>query len=385
MKKYLLLCSILICSCFLQAQWKITTEEFAKYKINYKMFTFAILSPKGDFAIGYELSDFEHKAKGLFYSLRVFYFKKNKTVEVKTAYLPIRFLVGIALAGNNKAVVVGNNGTLILTVDLKTMKVEKVFQHKKGVPGYKVESLVVQWAGRVYLNGYFYDETQKFVSDHIVELLLPNNKRPTVEFKKVIDYGAIIDKYEQQPGVLQVISGRVLYFVIAKPKKIKDPTGKERLINSQQLICYKDGKFTVIAEGGIGNFAGTETKIYGSYLKNLGTKSMAWETNIKTINGSQKWNLGEKNVSYTYPFISENAQTVIFCTLNLRSQSINIYYAREKDKYQTKVLYEDFPMGPMKISGTGNAYLVTTPKYIEVDTFDNLEKRKAALFNDNLD
>ena len=58
------------------------------------------------------------------------------------------------------------------------------------------------------------------------------------------------------------------------------------------------------------------------------------ETYIISLDGKLKRDISEKRVSYTYPFISENSQTIVFCTFDLYVQTMDIYYATKQDQYQ---------------------------------------------------
>lgn len=367
-KSLILLLFFVLIAPYIQSEWKISREELENRKINYRNLEFAILSPKGDYAIGYSFySDIEHKKRGEIYCLHIFKFGKNGKIDIKEVPLKINVLIGIALNDKDKTiVVVGNYGSIILTVDLKTYRVTKVFEYRKNIAGFRTETLVVQWNNRIYLTGYFYDKEQYWEGDYLVELILPNEaKKQALEFRKKVDLRKVYDELKAQPIIMQVISDKMIYFVIRATDANKKPI--------QKLMCYNNGKVQEVERGlGIGNFAGTEKKIYASIL----TKDKTWDTYIKNVNNTGKVSLGEPNICYTYPFISENAKTAMFCSVNYFNQTMNIYYAQEKDKYQKKVLYENVPMGLLKISATGNAYLRHAPDGVEVDTFDGLEARQ---------
>lgn len=347
----------------MHAQWKITRDDLKKEGINPSQFKMAILSSKGNFAIGYDFLDFEHKKKGEIYALRIIHFQTNEKFQIKTVILPFNFLVGIGLINNEKtAIIVGDYGSKIISVDLKTLQITTIFEYKKNQPGFKTETLVVSWKNKIYLSGYFYDRRQYWEGDYVVELL-HNEKTNQVQFIKKMNLEDVYKKIGMQPYTFQLISGDMAYFATKKHST-------EDTLVSMTLYYYKNQQLKEIDQGyGIGGFAGTDDILFYNVFRK------DWETYIISLDGKLKRDISEKRVSYTYPFISENSQTIVFCTFDLYVQTMDIYYATKQDQYQKRLL-KTMPIGAMKLSGDGKTYLHMGPEYMEIDTFENQEKIK---------
>lgn len=340
------------------AEWMVKSDDFQKAGIKYMDWKPAILATSGQFVVGYDFLDFEQRKKGFVYALRIFRLKKDKTFEIQSIPLPITFLVGVALTNNDKtAVVVGDYGAKIVKVNLTTSEVSTIFQYEKGKPGFRTETLVVSWQDRVYLSGYFYDREQFWQGDYIVELVVPE-KKEEAQFIKKTSLTSIYERLKLQPRIMQVISGDSVYFAfLPKVQDKKNPP-------PMQLVGFHRNEMVEVDKAlGIGNFAGTPDRIYCSIRRS----PKSWDTYIKNLQTGKKWPLGDKDVSYTYPFISEDGKTVVFCTVDVVGQKMTAYYAQEKDGYKTKLLLKEVPIGPMKLSRDGKAYMYMSKDGVQVD------------------
>ena len=355
--------SFLVLNNFLNAQWFITKKDLKENNVNYKDFKAAILTYNGKRLIGYEFLDLQHRKKGYAYALNIIDFDKDKKFKIRNVALPITFFVGITLTNNEReAIVVGNYGTKILKVDLETLKVTTIFKYKRSQPGFRTGSLVVSWKNRVFLSGYFYDSNRYWLGDYVVELKILRNK---VKFIKKINLGQIYKSLGAHPKVMQIVSGDTVYFSFYKRTKSRKRGKKQRPL--MYLVCYHNGRIKTIDRGyGVGNFAGTDKKIYCSMVY----KKDKYETYIKDLNGKSKIKVGKDNISYTYPLISDNSKTITFCTVDALGHKMNIFYAREKDGFKRKELLFDAPVGPMKLSGDGKVYAKLGPNGVRVDFLD---------------
>lgn len=347
-----------------QAQWTITRADLERNNIDFFQFKPAVISHKGDMFIGYEFMDFENRKKGLVYGLRVFRFKAEGKFTVDTILLPITFFVSIALTDKDQsAIVVGNYGTKILKVNLKTSKVDTIFQYTPGKPGFRTENLVIGWDNKVYLSGYFYDKDQYAKNDAVVEL---NHSAPKAEniFTQTTNLTQAYKEIGGQPHIMYITSGNVIYFAFSKPVSSLSEDEKKKG-NNMILYCWNKGKLQEIDRGtAIGNFAGTTDRVYYSIFKDRKNRF----TYIKNLNDNKVWEIGQRGISYTYPFISTDSKTVVFCTVSVLDQRMNVYFAREQDNFKFKQLLQEVTIGPMKLSGDGKIYLVMSPDTIQVDT-----------------
>ncbi len=341
-------------------QWTITRGDFDKYKIDFYQFKPALLSQKGDTFVGYEFMDIENRRKGLVYGLRIFRFKPEGKYTVDTVLLPIAFVVSLAFTDQEKSlIVVGNYGTKILKVNMQTLQFETIFQAQTGKPGFRTDTLVVSWANRVFLSGYFYDKDQYWIKDAVVELRMAEKD---VKFIETVNLTELYQKFKTQPRIMYIASGDAVYFAYLKP--FKSLTEEDKRKGAMLLVCYNKGELITVDRGlAIGNFAGNGDRVFYSILKDAKTR----RTYVKSFEDNQVWEVGEKDVSYTYPFISSDSKTMVYCTVSALDQKMNVYFARESDNFKQKEILHEVPVGPMKISGDGKLYLLMNPEGFTVD------------------
>ncbi|HNZ66936.1 MAG TPA: hypothetical protein PKM32_06155, partial [Planctomycetota bacterium] len=246
----------------IQGQWQISKEDLAKAGIEHSSFKMAILTTKGNLAIGYEYLDLEHRKKGEIYALHLIYLKPNNAFEVKSVVLPFTFLVGIGLIQNEKkAIIVGNYGTKIIILDLKTLEIKTIFEYQPKQPGFRTGTLVVGFKNKVYLSGYFYDKDQYWLGDYVAELIVSEDTN-NIEFYKKINLQDAYSQIGGQPYIYQLISGNMAYFGIPRQRDSKNRP-------QMDLYFYKNKKVEKIASGlTIGAFAGTEDVVFYTVFKN---------------------------------------------------------------------------------------------------------------------
>lgn len=343
-------------------QWSVTRSDLDRYAIDFFQFKPALFSTKGDMFIGYEFMDFESRKKGLVYGLRVFRFKPEGKFTIDTIPLPISFVVSMALTENDQtAIVVGNYGSKILKVNLRTSKVDTIFQFTPGKPGFRTENLVISWAGKVYLSGYFYDKEQYCLNEAIVELRYADPK-PENLFYQTTNLTEVHKQIGGQPHIMYIVNGDVVYFAYTKPPR-KLTTEEKKAGNNMYLYCWNKDKLIEIDRGtAVGNFAGTPDRVYYSIIKDRKTRG----TYVKKLTDRKVWAIGEKDVPYTYPFISNDGKLVIFCTVSVLDQRMNVYFAKEQENFKTQQMIQETSVGPMKLSGDGKMYLLMTPDEIKV-------------------
>ena len=335
------------------AQWVIKRQDFAEKKIAYIDFFPALLNQKGDVFIGYDILDLEHKVKGLVYALRVFKLNPDNTYQMKTIELPITFLVGLTFIDNERAmIIVGDYGTKILKVDLEQGKITTVFQYEKHKPGFRTEALVVGRYDRVFLSGYFYDKEQYAKGDYVVEMVLPKKKGQKVRFKKKINLDKIYQKVKHIPKTFNLYSGDSAFFGFIMAEK-----------KQSVLYHYSKGKFIEVDTGLLfGSFAGTDDRVFYLVRKDKNNRF----SYIKDTKTNKVWKIGKDNMPYSYPFISNQAETLVIASVNPFNQTMQTYYARESEDYELKPL-KNLPIGPMKLSGDGEIYLHMSQDGVTID------------------
>ena len=359
------------------SQWKVTREDLEKYGIDFYQFHVGLFSYKGDIMVGYEFMPLEYRKKGTVYGLRIFRFKPDGKFTMDTVLLPIIFMVSLTFADNEQSIiVVGNYGTKIVKVNLRSnpMKVETIFQHEPKKPGFRTENLVITWNNKVYLSGYFYDKDQYWEDDAIAELKIEKND---VKFVKTLSLTEAYKKLQIPAAkVLQVASGDCVYLAFNKAKKLLTEEEIEQRTPANLVCCNKGNIITIDKALSIGNFAATPDRIFYSAVRMIPPKPdpskpkqqlenlLVSYNCVKNINDKKKWDVPGKNVNYTYPFISQDSKTMIFCLINVMEQKMIVFYAREKENFQPKVLLNEIPVSPMKLSGDGKAYLYMNPQEI---------------------
>ncbi|WP_372368364.1 hypothetical protein [Candidatus Uabimicrobium sp. HlEnr_7] len=340
-------------------KWDISRKELEKQGINYKTLINSILSEQHQFVLAYSILSKEDKAKGNVYALHKFTLEKDGKIGVHTVKLPIFFFGGIALTNKGRsAIVVGNYGTKILRVSTKSLKFKTIYEYKKGVSGYKANVFTVGHRGKVFLDGYFYDENQFSQGDYIVEFI-EKRKKKTVDFVKKIDLKKLYNKLGGVPKVMNLHTGDIAYISV--------PNYKER---QTYLHYYNKGKTEIVDKGLlIGAFAGAHHRLFYTVLRDKKTR----RSYVKDLKTKKVWEFGKPQVPYTYPFISKDGKVILACTVDIKEQRMTVYVAREQDDYKLHVLLDDVSVGPFKLSNSGDYYLYYNNKGIAVEKMSSKE------------
>ena len=334
-------------------KWFISRKDLENQGINYKTLFNAILSEKDQFVLAYSTLSKEDKAQGNVYALHKLSLEKDGKITVTSVKLPIFFFGGIALTDKGRtAVVVGNYGTKILRVSTKSLKFQTIYEYKKGTSGFKTNVFTVGHRGRIFLDGYFYDEEQFSQGDYIVELVV-DRKEKTVDFAKKIELKKLYRRLNGHPKVLNLYSGDVAYLSI--------PNAAEK---QTYLHYYNKGKTELIDKGLlIGSFAGAHHRLFYTILRDKKTR----RSYVKDLKSKKVWEIGKPQVPYTYPFISKDGKVIMICTVDIREQRMSVYAARESEDYKLVSLLDDVSVGPFKLSDSGAHYLYYHNKGISVE------------------
>ena len=313
------------------------------------------------FVAGEGVQDLEKRAQGFTRMLRVLRFPKKTLSKVDTVLLPITHWVNAVVNDTkNEVLILGNHGTKILRVNLDTMELQTLWEHKKGKSGFKIGPSLLCDKGVYYATGWFYDEQQFWQGDFLVQLGIKEEKKDQFEvrFLKRLKLDDIfINKEEEFNKAHYYISGTELLYNIVKTKERKT-----------HLFHYKNKQIQTLDKGFLLDvFIGNSSKIFYSVVYE--EKPEVLQHFVMDLKTKKKWKIGADNEYYTYPFLSPRGEKLLVCVLNERYKLLTVYVAKEKENYRMDKLLHNVTIGPMHISADGNVYSLMTPQWLRIGNF----------------
>ncbi|MCQ2736620.1 MAG: hypothetical protein MJ234_05390 [bacterium] len=349
---------------------RITQPKLKSLGITISKFGIVNISKDGKIVTGYEkVIDTKLKQKGTVYKLWVFDFSGKTRESVKTSeiLLPCTAIQNAALSHDGKTcIVTAERGSKFIKVDIPAKKATVLFEHKKGTPGFRCDSGVIQTfpSGKIAASGYFYDKLDQIKAKYIA--YIDYTKTGADIFKPAFDttrfefaIGDVADYVEW------VDAGKC--FWIGKMKK----TGKPELDNcfdeNNKVLCYWDkGKATIIdhAPYFIHESAGRDHIIYtkaqtllprkeGELNKYEGT-----ETYVSDIN-KKKFKVNPNERMYQYLTMSKDGTTAIMSDSNLEAATVSYFYGRNVTSYKMRPIKEQtrVQLNQLRLAESGCAYV----------------------------
>lgn len=330
-------------------QTLIPVEELQKNGINLKVIEPVNIAYNGKYFVCMEnVVDLSLKAQGITKILHVIHFDGDKVTKVDSAQIPITHRVNAAVNDRKDEVaIIGDYGTKLVHVNLKTMAVKVPFQHRRGRGGYKMEDFLFSDRGRFYANAWRYDKDQIWKGDYIVGMSFKGKK---ARFKRMYDLKKNVTEYKNK-GFHQIVyhvSGRHVLFNWVN---IEEKT--------TTLYSFRNGKHTEIDEGFLMRiFMGAGNNVYYQVTK----KEKGPERYImKNLDNNKEWNIGKPGDKFTYPFMSKDGKTLIVYKPNYRRRVINAFYGKQENDFKLQRFVRFEKIAPMKFSADGSTYIMMIP------------------------
>ncbi len=354
----------LVCCTFAaQAEVRITQAKLSAKKINIIKFGIVNISNDGKVVTAYEkLSDAKQKQKGNVYKLWVFEFK-GKTrddVQISEILLPCSMLQNAALSPDGKtSIVTAERGSKFIKVDIASKKATVLFEHKKGVPGFRCDSGIIQYYDNAHVgaSGYFYDEKDKMTKRAVAII------NPLKTGNAIFELGFDSTKFEFVAGdkakYLEWCDVGKCFFVGRFEK------------SPGEWLCYMDnGKVTrlVNADSFISLSCGKELVAYTTAKKNIDKATGKQDqkqplldpvTYVRNVNAKEPYKVSPSQKMYTYIATSKDGSTVVISDIDLKGQRVSYFYGRKEDNYKMKPIPElqKTAISQLRLAPNGKAYV----------------------------
>lgn len=329
------------------ADIKVTQTVLRAKNINLIKFGIIALSGDGRILAAFEkVSDVKQKQKGFVYNIWIIEsdVKNRDTVKFSKIPLPIYQIDQMALSNDGKTgIVTANGGATFLELDIQKKKAKVIFDHKRGVPGFRADTSVTYYFnGNFYLWGYFYNEENRETKRAIVMLDL--SKSGIDIFKFVFDTKDFQDNYGNA-RYLEWFSPDQCVIFGKKSKDDKDMT----------LAVYDKGTLKEIDRGYTftGVSAAANRILY--CIEKERDKTIAI---IKDIVQDKTWTLNKSPMPFSYTSLSRDGKTAIVTIMDIKKKTSTYYYAMEKDNFQLKLInpLANSPFSAIRLAPFGTVY-----------------------------
>ncbi len=349
---------------------RITQPKLKSLGIAISKFGIVNISKDGRIVTGYEkVVDTKLKQQGTVYKLWVFDFssKKRENVKISEILLPCTIIQNAALSHDGKTcIVTAERGSKFIKVDIPSKKATVLFEHKKGKPGFRCDSGVIQTFpnGKIGASGYFYDNLDQIRSKYIA--YIDYTKTGFDIFKPAFN----TTRFEAGIGdaadyVEWVDAGRC--FWIGRLKKTGIPEIDNNYNEANKgLFYWNKGKVTVIDQAPyfIHESAGKDHIIYTKAQKLLPrqegelNKYEGTETFVSDVN-RKKVKVNPNDRLYQYLTMSKDGSTAIMSDSNLENATVSYYYGRNINSYQMRPIKEQtrVQLNQLRLAESGVAYV----------------------------
>lgn len=306
-----------------QADITISQIKLTSKGIRLKAFAILGLSGDGNVLTCYEkITDPKVIQKGYAYKFWIFEFQGDDRDKVKMTdiLLPIKDFQQSWISHDGKwNLITADRGAKFLLVDIPNKKVTVIFDHKKGIPGFRSEIGNIEYFnGKYYVWGYFYNEKDVETKRGLAEVDL--SKTGPEMFTLAHD----TDKFEKQKNWYTEWVGPAQCFCVKRDDKTKTDT----------LKFYDNGKLTEMDKTSrfLAEASAANRCIYSLYRD-----KDTIETLIKDAVLGKTWKLASGTKPYSNMFIArEKGDTVIASLVDLKRNNISFFYAMEKDDFKLK-------------------------------------------------
>lgn len=327
----------------------ITQVKLASKGINTK--AFFILGPSADGRIvtGYEkITDPKIIAKGYAFKFWIIEFQGDDREKVKfdEIPLPITDFQQAWLSHDGKTqLITAERGAKFLKVDIPSKKVTVLFDHKKGVPGFRSEvGLIEYFNGKFYVWGYFYNDKDEETERGMAEVDL--TKSGPDMFKMAYN----TKEFEKLPAWYTEWVSPSSCFIILKYQGKKEDT----------LSFYDNGKIKPLDKSWKYH---AEAAAANRVVYSLNRDKNVIDTMLIDAVQGKTWKLASGDKVYSYMFIArEKGETVIVSLVDLAKAKMSLFYAMEKDDFKLKPIsaIQNKPVGVVRLAAYGKIYVVYT-------------------------
>lgn len=368
MKRFSLI--LLICFLFslftasVNAEIRITQAKLNAQKINIAKFGIVNISDNGKVVTAYEkLSDLKLKQKGQVYKLWIFEFTTDKRegVKISEVILPCTMLQNAALSPDGKtSIVTAERGSKFIKVDIPTKKATVLFEHKKGIPGFRCDSGIIQYydSNRVGAVGYFYDEKDRVVNR--ATALIDPTKKGNAIFKLGFNSTVFEYKVGDKSKYIEWYDADKCFFV----GKFKSKGKSEE--QGEWLCHMNNGKIEklVKADMFLSLACGKGVIVYTSAKDNPNKKAGQLkytqpETFVYDLSVGKPVKISPTNDMYGYIATSKDGRAAIISQYDMRNQKVSYFYGNKANGFKMAPIPElqKTPMSQMRLCYSGSAYV----------------------------
>lgn len=350
------------------AEVRITQAKLIANKINLLKFGIMNISNSGKVVTAYEkVANPKLKQQGTAYRLWIFEFKGDSrdNLVMSSVLLPCSLLQNAALSPDGKTcVITAERGSKFIAVDIPSKTVKVLFEHKKGTPGFRADSGLIQYYDNEHLGsvGYFYDNKDRATARAIALI------DPTKTGNKIFREGYNSTKFEYQMGdkakFLEWCDVGKCFFVM-RVKGKNDGKIKEDL-------CYlSDGRIKILASADVflSSSCGKNTVVYtcGERLKKNKVDNTNPSSNYKNLatyaydvtKDHQPVKLTNDGKLYSYIATAKDGSAAIISDVNLRALRVTYLYGTKESGFKMKPIkgLEKTAMSQLRLAPDGKAYV----------------------------
>ena len=358
-----LLCFFLtIMTASVNAEVRITQAKLNAKKINIVKFGIVNISDNGKVVTAYEkLADPKLKQKGQVYKLWIFEFTTNtrEGVNIGEVILPCTMLQNAALSPDGKtAIVTAERGSKFIKVDIPTKRATVLFEHKKGIAGFRCDSGLIQYYdnNRVGASGYFYDEKDKMTMR--ATALIDPDKKGNAIFKLGFNSTAFEYEIGDKSKYIEWYDADKCFFVGKFQTKGKQEKGEwlchmsggkiKKLVNADMFLSMACGKGVIVYTSAKNN---TDKKAQLKYANP--------ETFVYEIDKEKATKISPTNDMYGYIATAKNGSAAIISLYDLKTQRVSYFYGNKESNFKMSPIPElqKTPMSQLRLCYNGAAYV----------------------------
>lgn len=359
MKKLALVLTLLVLFLRPSAAAMISADDLRKHGIPPEFFHIDRFSHDDSVLFGIEKStDPIHIHKKGAYVLWLLHLDGKKNLKKAEAIpLPIQRWHQITYSDDSRQALVSSElGANFYLVDIPGKKVKKIYEHKKGQPGFRQADPILYYVdGFFYAYGYYYDKDD-VTSDDMYLARVHLDKSGVDMFEKTLSMKDV-----------RHTLGIATFGAYLPPDRVIWGCRRDRDALLELKLYYENGKMQLL-DSGIG-FTGvvhtTNRIFYG--VKKPGKKP-SWDAVVRDLDTNKVWHLGDGKVPFTYPFISKDGSTVAITTVDFKNKAMTVHCAvRDRDfKLQPIKTLQNVAFGTFRISPTGAWYAFYSPQGIKL-------------------
>lgn len=337
----------------------LTTAELQKLGVNPSLYHIDRWSQDNKILFGLQkiVNPVVIQKMGRAFELVLLYFDKQKFIRSEFLPLPIRQFHQVSFLENSKiGLLVSEKGTNFYKIDLMKRQVTHILGHKKGEPGFRMaDPLIYVNNGKFYVYGYFYDENNG--TDGDTYLVSVNLAKTGVDiFEKVLSTKEVREVLGISTFATYIPPDIAIWGVRRPQDGLLELKSYDKI--TPKLLDTGIGFTGVVCAG---------TRIF--YVAKKPGKVAQWNAVVKDLVTNELWFVGDKDKSYTYPFISTDGSTVALSLFDFEKKNMSLYYAKRKENFLLKPInkLQNVDLGSFRPSPDGKVFAFYSSKGILVD------------------